>query len=129
MTLTRRRFLDYTNHLVQDWNKVFYSAEGIAENIGAYTNKVEHLLKSFMSEATGIEDHLDISMKLQLEDQLSKSSSIMQFKTKDIFENIKLAVRESHREVASPAIMDYLTPVYNACSAEKGELQVSWIGI
>ena len=94
-----------------------------------YIRKAEQLFEDFISAATSIEDNLDLSMKLELKDLLTKIGNLLQSKAKDNLGNIKLAVRESHRDVAAPAIREYLTPLYDQCGAEKGSSLLTCINI
>jgi hypothetical protein len=101
----------------------------VSSQIISYAKKASEYFNYFTSTAGVISSHLNSSMELVLRDQLSKSGNLLQVQTEKVLEDFKLAVRESHRDVAVPAIMQYLTPIYDMCGAEGGTLILPYLYI
>jgi hypothetical protein len=128
--LTSTRVLDYTDLLVRDWTDVFYSDEGIQQEIISYTEAAKQLLADFASESTAVENGDEISPEVEiLRNQLHKASTLLPLKTENILGDLRLAVRESHRDVAAPEVAKFLTPIYDVCGAEGGSLPIQIIQV
>jgi hypothetical protein len=121
MLLTEESVNEYTTPLVKDWVEVFFSDKCIQQDFALYTAEAKLLITNFAALATAKENCPDILMELQVfREELEKASDHLTIKTEAIFEKFRLAVRESHREAATPAIRTFLTPMYNQCGEERG---------